>query len=108
MLKLTIDLYFFKKIIFSPSAQRGWELLLLCTSFFSPTAVFDPYLRKFLQIYSVDKQTEFHDFAKRCENRLKLVKKNGTRKSPPNADEVLAAQVFFLSFFSFFFFFFFS
>jgi len=75
-----------------PNCRKGWELLCLCASFFGCSTTFEPYLKKYIHTYANDPSTEFHDIAKKCEIRFKIIKKGGPRQFPPTNDEILAVQ----------------
>jgi len=76
----------------SSSCRHGWELLSLCTGFFPPSEVFEPYLKKYIQTYSADPNTEFHETARKCDSKIRAIKKYGPRRFPPTQEEVFEPQ----------------
>lgn len=76
----------------SSSCRHGWELLSICAGFFPPSETFEPYLRKFVQTYSSDPNTEFHEIAKKSESKIRAIKKFGPRKYPPTQEEIFEPQ----------------
>ena len=78
--------------LYSDSCKKGWDLILICCTFFPSSSTLEPYLKRYLETNANDKTREFYTTATECANRLKKTKLH-PRNLPPNAAEIAAIEV---------------
>ena len=74
------------------SGKKGWDLLILCSTFLVPSTTFEPYLRAFFHSCSSNVSKEISNASHECDVRL-TKSKIQPRNLPPLEQEIEAIEL---------------